>query len=129
MALNCLKKGCTDVVRVVIVVLQGLVIILTGLKIVRDNRRAMVRKDDQEDPVQEELGLTMYAVSMAAGPASHAHPVASKRPRNQTPHAYAACCVGVPAVSQCPPPSHAGRGEEQFQTTTKGGMIGLIGSR
>jgi hypothetical protein len=46
-----------------------------------------------------------------AGPASHAHPVASKRPRNQTPHAYAAFCVGVPAVAQCPPPSHAGRGE------------------
>jgi hypothetical protein len=50
-------------------------------------------------------------VSVAAGPASHAHPVASKRPRDLTPHAYAAFCVGVPAVARCPPPSHAGRGE------------------
>ena len=54
---------------------------------------------------------SLAAVSVAAGPASHAHPVASKRPRNQTPHAYAACCVGVPAVAQCQPPLHAGRGE------------------
>jgi len=54
---------------------------------------------------------SLAAVSVVAGPASHAHPVASKRPRNQTPHAYAAFCVGVPAVAQCPPPSHAGRGE------------------
>ena len=38
MALDGLKKGCTDTVRVAIVVLQGLVIILAGLKIVRDNR-------------------------------------------------------------------------------------------
>ena len=42
---------------------------------------------------------SLTAVSVAAGPASHAHPVASKRPRNQTPHAYAACCVGVPSVA------------------------------
>jgi hypothetical protein len=54
---------------------------------------------------------SLAAVSVAAGPASHAHPVASKRPRNQTAHAYAVCCVGVPAVAQCSPPSHAGRGE------------------
>ena len=32
---------------------------------------------------------SLAAVSVVAGPASHAHPVASKRPRNQTPHAYA----------------------------------------
>ncbi len=38
---------------------------------------------------------SLAAVSVAAGPASHAHPVASKRPRNQTPHAYAAFRVGV----------------------------------
>ena len=54
---------------------------------------------------------SLAAVSVAAGPASHAHPVSSKLPRNQTPHAYAAFCVGVPAVVRCPPPSHAGRGE------------------
>ena len=67
MSLNCLKKGYTNAVRVSIVVLQGLVIILAGLKIVRDNRRAMVREDDQEDPVQEELGLTMYAPAWCGG--------------------------------------------------------------
>jgi hypothetical protein len=38
---------------------------------------------------------SLAAVSVVAGPASHAHPVASKRPRNQTPHAYAASCVSV----------------------------------
>ncbi len=61
MALDGLKKGCTDTVRVAIVILQGLVIILAGLKIVRDNCRAMVRKNAQEDLVQEEMSLTMYA--------------------------------------------------------------------
>ena len=35
------------------------------------------------------------AAPAAAGPAPHAHPAASKRSRNQTPHAHAACCVGV----------------------------------
>ena len=61
---------------------------------------------------------SLAAVTVVAGPAphahpvaSHAHPVSSKLPRNQTPHAYAAFCVGVPAVVRCPPPSHAGRGE------------------
>ena len=61
---------------------------------------------------------SLAAVTVVAGPAphahpvaSHAHPVSSKLPRNQTPHAYAAFCVGVPAVARCPPPSHAGRGE------------------
>ena len=34
---------------------------------------------------------SLAAVSVAAGPAPHAHPVASKRLRNQTPHAHAAC--------------------------------------
>jgi len=32
----------------------------------------------------------------------------SKRQLDQTPHAYAACCVGVPAVVQCPPPLYTG---------------------
>jgi hypothetical protein len=39
---------------------------------------------------------SLAAVSVAAGPASHAHPVASKRPRNQTAHAYAVCCGACP---------------------------------
>jgi hypothetical protein len=52
-ALNGLKKGCTDAVRVAIVVLQSLIIILAGLEIVRDDCGAVVRKDAQEDPVQE----------------------------------------------------------------------------
>ena len=34
-------------------------------------------------------------VILAARHTLHAHPVASKRPRNQTPHAHAACCVSV----------------------------------
>jgi len=38
MELDGLKKGRTDAVRVAIVVLQSRVIILAGLKIVRDNR-------------------------------------------------------------------------------------------
>jgi hypothetical protein len=42
---------------------------------------------------------SLAAVSVAAGPASHAHPAASKLPRNQTPHAYTARCVGVPAAA------------------------------
>jgi len=50
-----------------IVVLQGLVIILAGLKVVRDDRRAMVREDAQKDPVQEELGLTMHAPAWCRG--------------------------------------------------------------
>ena len=67
MALDGLKKGRTDAVRVAIVVLQSLVVILAGLKIVRDNRRAVVQKNVQEDPVQEELGLTMYAPAGCGG--------------------------------------------------------------
>ena len=39
---------------------------------------------------------SLAAVSVAAGPASHAHPVASKRPRNQTAHAYAVFCGACP---------------------------------
>ena len=35
------------------------------------------------------------AAPAAAGPAPHAHPAVSKRSRNQTPHAHAACCVSV----------------------------------
>ncbi len=42
---------------------------------------------------------SLAAVSVAAGPASHAHPVASKRPHDQTPHAYA---VAQSAVAQVP---------------------------
>jgi hypothetical protein len=41
-AIDVLKKGRTDEVRVAIVVLQSRVIILAGLKIVRDDRRAVV---------------------------------------------------------------------------------------
>jgi hypothetical protein len=50
------------------------------------------------------------AASAAPGPAPHAHPAASKRPRNQTPHVHAARCVGVPAAAR-PSASHAGRGD------------------
>ena len=49
---------------------------------------------------------SLAAVSVVAGPASHAHPVAPKGPRDPTPHAYASFCVGVPAVARCPPPAH-----------------------
>jgi hypothetical protein len=35
---------------------------------------------------------SLAAVPVVAGPASHAHKVVSKRPRNQTPHAYAHLC-------------------------------------
>ena len=67
MALDGLKKGRTDAVRVAIVVLQSVVVIRAGLKIVRDNRRAVVRKNDQKNSVQEELGLTMYAPAWCGG--------------------------------------------------------------
>jgi hypothetical protein len=66
-ALDGLKKGRTDAVRVAVVVLQSVVVICAGLKIVRDNRRAVIRKNAQEDPVQEELGLTMYAPAWCGG--------------------------------------------------------------
>jgi hypothetical protein len=66
-ALDGLKKGRTDAVRVAIVVLQSIVVIRAGLKIVRDNRRGVVRKNAQEDPVEEELGLTMYAPAWCGG--------------------------------------------------------------
>ena len=36
---------------------------------------------------------SLAAVSVAAGPAPHAHPATSKWPRNQTPHTHAACCT------------------------------------
>jgi hypothetical protein len=65
--LNCLEKGCTNAVRVTIVVLQGLAVILAGLEIVRDNCWAMVGEDAQEDPVQKELGLTMHALAWRRG--------------------------------------------------------------
>ena len=67
MALNCLKKGCTNAVRMAIVVLQGLVIILSGLKIVRDHRRAMVREVAQEDPVQEERCTRLRGAEVGGG--------------------------------------------------------------
>ena len=66
-ALDGLKKGRTNAVRVAVVVLQSVVVIRAGLKIVRDNRRAVVRKNAQEDPMQEELGLTMYAPAWCGG--------------------------------------------------------------
>ena len=50
------------------------------------------------------------AASTAAGPATHVHPAASKRPLNQTPHAHAARC-GQQRDFVSAPPSHAGRGE------------------
>jgi hypothetical protein len=46
-----------------------------------------------------------------AHPVSHAHPVASKRPPDPTPHAHIAFYWGVTAVVRCLHPSHAGRGE------------------
>jgi hypothetical protein len=58
-ALDGLKKGRTDAVRVAVVVLQSVVVIRAGLKIVRDDRRAVIREDAQKDSVQEELGLTL----------------------------------------------------------------------
>jgi hypothetical protein len=42
---------------------------------------------------------SLATVSVVACPESHAHPITSKQLRNQTPHAYTACCVGVPAVA------------------------------
>jgi len=51
------------------------------------------------------------AASAAPGPAQHAHPATSKRPRNQTPHVHAARCVGVPAAALCLSASYAGRGD------------------
>jgi hypothetical protein len=57
-------------------------------------------------PPPQCMPASLATVSVASGPASHAHPVASKRLRNQTPHAHAACCVGVPAVSGA---DHVGR--------------------
>jgi hypothetical protein len=66
-ALDGLKKGRTDAVRVAVVVLQSVVVIRAGLKIVRDNRRAVIRKNAQKNSVQEELGLTMYAPAWCGG--------------------------------------------------------------
>ena len=60
-ALNCLEKGCTNAVRMTIVVLQGLVVILTGLEIVGDNCGAMIRENVQDHPEQEEVGVAMHA--------------------------------------------------------------------
>ncbi len=53
MALNCLEKGCTNAIGVTVAVLQGLVVILAGLEIVRDDCGAMIGEDVQEDPVQK----------------------------------------------------------------------------
>jgi len=66
-ALDGLKKGRTDAVRVAVVVLQSVVVIRAGLKIVRDDRRAVIREDDQKNSVQEELVLTMYAPAWCGG--------------------------------------------------------------
>jgi hypothetical protein len=57
--LNCLEKGCTNAVGVAVAVLQGLLVILAGLEIVRDDCGAMIREDVQEDPVQKELGVAI----------------------------------------------------------------------
>ncbi len=45
------------------VVLQGLVVILAGLEIVRDDCGAMIGEDVQEDPVQKGLGVSMHALA------------------------------------------------------------------
>jgi len=58
----------------------------------------------------QRMSASPAAASAAPGPAAHAHPAASKRPCNQTPHVPAARCVGVPAAAR-PPASHAGRGD------------------
>ena len=42
MAIDGLKKGRTDAVRVAVVVLQSVVVIRASLKIVRDDRRAVI---------------------------------------------------------------------------------------
>ena len=67
MALDGLKGGRTDAVRVAVVVLQSVVVIRAGLKIVRDNPRAVIRKNAQKNSVQEELGLTMYTPAWCGG--------------------------------------------------------------
>jgi hypothetical protein len=66
-ALNCLEKGCTNAVGVPFVVLQGLVVILAGLEIFRDDCGAMIGEDVQEDPVQKELGVAMHALAWRRG--------------------------------------------------------------
>ena len=62
-ALNCLEKGCTNAVKVTVVVLQSFVVILAGLEIVRDDCGAMIGEDAQEDPVQKELCVAMHALA------------------------------------------------------------------
>jgi hypothetical protein len=52
-------SNCFNTVGVAVVVLQGLVVILAGLEIVRDDCGAMIGEDVQEDPVQKELGVAM----------------------------------------------------------------------
>jgi hypothetical protein len=41
-AFNGLKESCTDAVRVAIVILQSIIIILAGLKIVRNDSWAVI---------------------------------------------------------------------------------------
>ena len=67
MALDGLKKGRTDAVRVAVVVLQSVVVIRASLKVVRDDRRAVIREDAEKNSVQEELGLTMYTPAWCGG--------------------------------------------------------------
>ena len=45
MALDGLKKGCTDAVRVAIIILQIIIIILAGLEVIGNNGVSVVLED------------------------------------------------------------------------------------
>ena len=45
MALDGLKKGCTDAVRVDIIILQIIIIILAGLEVIGNNGGSVVLED------------------------------------------------------------------------------------
>lgn len=59
MTLDRLEKGGTNAIRMTVVALQGLVVVHAGLEMVGNNRRAVILKNVQEHPLQEELGLTV----------------------------------------------------------------------
>jgi len=60
-------SNCFNAAGVAVVVLQGVVVILAGLEIVRDDCGAMIGEDVQEDPVQKELGVAMHALAWHRG--------------------------------------------------------------
>ena len=60
-------SNCFNAVGVDVVILQGLVVILAGLEIVRDDCGAMIGEDVQEDPVQKELGVAMHVLAWRRG--------------------------------------------------------------